>query len=78
MDETAPNITGPLLSVAQVAERLGVAESTVRNITNRGELPVTLISERGLHRYTPAAVEAYIAARTRTATPHANPWGRSA
>lgn len=50
----------PLLDVSDVAERLKVSARTVRRIVDAGELRPLKIG--GQHRFTSAAVEAYLKA----------------
>lgn len=59
----------PLLDLAGVARRLNVSERTVENIVAAGELPVVRLgtgTRRGLRRFDPAAVEAYIRRQARS------------
>jgi|1185.fasta_scaffold488355_2 excisionase family DNA binding protein len=61
--------TRPLLSVPQVAERLGISDKGAWNIVQRGELPSVMIgaSRRMVEQ---SAVDEYIAGRRQwTATP---------
>jgi excisionase family DNA binding protein len=48
-----------LLSVKEVAQILGVCESTIRNLARRGDLPVIRFSTKGV-RIEERALDAYI------------------
>lgn len=51
-------MTGKLLTIKEVAERLSVSEPTIYRLINRGELPTVKIG-RAL-RFDEADIEAYI------------------
>jgi excisionase family DNA binding protein len=53
----------PLLTVAQVAEALGVAAKTVYRLVDDGELECVRV--RGALRFEPATVRAYVEAHRR-------------
>jgi excisionase family DNA binding protein len=52
-----------LLTRREVAAALGFSERTVYELTRSGELPSVRFGDRGV-RYSPAAIEAVIAAKT--------------
>lgn len=58
--------TAQLLTVADVADQLGINAQTVRQMTRRGELPGFKTGRAGKtspYRYRAAAIEAHIRAR---------------
>lgn len=55
------------LTVAEVAERLDVAQETVRRLLRRGELPGMRISKRSGWRVHPEDVDAFIRRHFHTA-----------
>jgi excisionase family DNA binding protein len=59
-DEPA-RLEGRLLSVAAVAERLGVSQKTVRRMIDRGELPAHRVGK--LLRIGEGSLDGYLAAR---------------
>ncbi|WP_412070402.1 helix-turn-helix domain-containing protein [Rubrivirga sp. IMCC43871] len=57
----------PLLDLAGAAARLNVSTRTVEALVASGDIPVTRIGAgRGVRRFDPAAVEAFIRRQTRT------------
>jgi excisionase family DNA binding protein len=50
----------PLLTVEEVAKRLGCSEETVRRLCRRGRLPATRFSARGRLRVDVGALERFI------------------
>ncbi len=55
-----PKAKPPLMSVRDVGRRLNVSERTVRTLIADGQLrPIPI---RGQHRFSPAAIDAYIVA----------------
>ena len=57
----------PLLDLAGAAARLNVSERTVESLVSLGEIPVVRIGTgRGVRRFDPAAVEAFIRRKART------------
>ena len=57
-----------MLDLAGVASMLNVSERTVESIVGAGEIPVARIGapgRRGVRRFDPAAVEAYVRRQTR-------------
>lgn len=75
---TTPHDTeGTLLTLQQVATRLGVGRTTVHALKASGELPVVRLGKRGtIVRVRPEALAAYLAARE-TQPASSNPYGRS-
>lgn len=56
----------PLLDLAGTAARLNVSERTVESLVASGEIPVVRIGTgRGVRRFDPASVEAFIRRRAR-------------
>lgn len=51
----------PFLTIADTAELLNVAESTIRKMIKSGELPAVQIGSRGLWRISPESIDEYIA-----------------
>ena len=74
-DRIAARITSPtaapdrrMLDLDGVASRLNVSPRTVESIVAAGEIPVVRIGapgKRGVRRFDPAAVEAYVRRQTR-------------
>ena len=63
----APPQAPPLLDLAGTAARLNVSERTVESLVALGEIPVVRIGTgRGVRRFDPDAVEAFIRRRART------------
>ena len=56
---TARSASARLLTTAEVAERLGVCDKTVRNLVSDGELAYIRIGKRGV-RFDPGDVQSYI------------------
>ena len=57
----------PLLDLAGAATRLNVSERTVESLVSLGEIPVVRIGTgRGVRRFDPAAIEAFIRRQART------------
>lgn len=59
-----------LLTAAEVGELLQLGRSTIYDLCSRGEMPHVVVSEgrrRPTIRFEPAAVERFIAERTRAA-----------
>lgn len=63
-DQLAPP---PLLDLAGAAARLNVSERTVESLVALGEIPVVRIGTgRGVRRFDPAAIEAFIRRQARS------------
>ena len=61
-----PAAPPPLLDLAGAAARLNVSERTVESLVASGEIPVVRIGTgRGVRRFDPAALEAFVRRQTR-------------
>lgn len=77
MQQPTPSTTERLLTQSDVAERLGASVNWVRQQTKAGHLSHVVLGDSGrIVRYTPAAVEAFIAQREVPAATAPNPHGR--
>ena len=67
MATSSPTAPPPLLDLAGAAARLNVSKRTVEALIALGEIPVVRIGTgRGVRRFDPAAIEAFIRRRVRS------------